>query len=530
MNETISTSVQDTAETQRGSGSPLDGRRVLFLPKNSRTPYFTAFLEKAREKHGWQIAVAGPEDSEQVWRGAIGPSGTYCSVPDFVTHQAWEKDDAAADDLDRFIEHCERASGISASRIILAGERDLGRGFSQPIYHWFHNSMARRVLADNTEPTRIVRRMFAFARDTLQAKKPDLLLAGEWADPLCFTFYLAARQMDIPCVVNRLSKLWSGRCYWSAGQLMYNDLARRDAQDRVAGSDPVSARAQSRIEEFRDRPNTLGYVQKNWDKLDSRGFFATHIDIARVFGVGMRHRIKGRGGPSPKPALRLLGDFYRRKWLKMRQSGFYSRFDESDLRDMRYIYIALHKDPEQALNYQAPFWSNQYNTISLLSSCLPDGYRLLVREHRNNVGRRPTVYYKDLLRLPGLILVDGFDDQFKYLRSAELVATENGSSGWEGLVLGRRVITLADTFYDGAGLARRIEEPEQMASAIVDRLERPSVGNSTDHDRALGCMLDAEWDHSAPLEDAGFEETLGFLSGLYSGLERKSTGKGSLSS
>ena len=33
---------------------------------------------------------------------------------------------------------------------------------------------------------------------------------------------------------------------------------------------------------------------------------------------------------------------------------------------MRYIYIALHKDPEQALNYQALFWANQFNTISLL--------------------------------------------------------------------------------------------------------------------------------------------------------------------
>jgi hypothetical protein len=185
---------------------------------------------------------------------------------------------------------------------------------------------------------------------------------------------------------------------------------------------------------------------------------------------------------------------------------------EEELRNKRYIYMAMHKDPEQALNYQAPFWSNQYNTASLLSSVLPDGYSLLVREHRNNRGRRPTRYYKELRRLPGVMLIDGLDDQFKYIRNADLVVTENGSSGWEGLMLGRRVIALDESFYGPADLARRIPVPEDLASVVIDMLKEPPVIDTAAHDRALGWMLDAEWQTTAPVEEPDYRQTLALLS------------------
>ena len=184
------------------------------------------------------------------------------------------------------------------------------------------------------------------------------------------------------------------------------------------------------------------------------------------------------------------------------------------MRDMRYILIALHKDPEQALNYQGFFWSNQFNTVSLLSGSLPDGFRLLVREHRNNTGRRPTQYYKDMRRLPGVVLVDGHDDQFKYIRNADLIVTDNGSTGWEGLVLGRRVITLADTYYSAAGLAQRVHEHEQFSSTALEMLEQPAVADTVEHDRALGCMLDAEWDTSAPLESESHAHVVAILNDI----------------
>lgn len=507
--------MNDQSKKERpGNASRLSGMRVLFLPKNSRTGFFQSILRTARQDRGWHIQVVCPPGGERVWRQVIGPQGACIDIPNFNLTAAWERDAKAVAEIDAFITSCERASGVSVGRIILAGERDVGRGYSIPNVYWFHDRMARRVLADNTEPNRIVRRMFAFARETLAAARPDFLLAGEWADPLCFVFYLTARQMDIATVVNRKSKLWSGRCYWSADLAMYNGAAGTAVAAKKGRAAGVSQRARDRIAAFRDQPDTLGYVKSNWDMLDRRGWLGSHIEIARLLAAELRYYTGNRSGPQPKPALRLLWDIYRRMWLKFRQSRFFRSFGADELRDMRYILIALHKDPEQALNYQAFLWSNQYNTVSMLSGSLPDGYRLLVREHRNNTGRRPTQYYKDLSRLPGVVLVDGHDDQFKYIRNADLIVTDNGSTGWEGLMLGRRVITLTDTYYSAAGLAKRIHVHELLSSTALAMLQQPAVADAAEHDRALGCMLDAEWETSAPIESEGHAQALVLLNDL----------------
>lgn len=508
-----------TQEFQMGNpaGNSLAGLRVLFLPKNSRTDYFRLLLQGARERHAWRIHVLSSPGGEPVWAEPIGAQGRCIAVPDFGEAAVWDGDAARSQQVDAFVTSCERASGVSIGRIILAAERDVGRGFSWTNFYWFHGRMARRVMADNSEPARVIRRMFAFARETLSAVEPDLILAGDWADPLCFVFYLAARRMGIPALVNRKSKLWSGRCYWSTALDMYNHAARAQAESRAAANAPVSERAREKLAAFRAGPDTLGYVKENWGALDRRGIVGSHVEIAKHLAARLRQR---KGGPPAKPALRLLWDVYRRAWLKFRQAGYFHRFSENELRDMRYVLIALHKDPEQALNQQAFLWAHQFNTVSLISSALPDGLRLLVREHRNNAGRRPTEYYKSMRILPGVTLIDGFDDQFKYIRNAGVIVTENGSTGWEGLVLGRRVVTLADNHYDGAGLARRAADHDQLCSALLEMVEQPAVRDAEAHDLALGRMLDSEWETSAPLDPAADERTFALLGKLYGRLAR----------
>lgn len=503
--------VTATAERMAGPDeTALNGLSVLFLPKNSRAEYFSALLRRARLRFDWRIHVPCGADADAYW-DTLRLGGSPVRIPDFLVAPSWENDDSAVEDIDSFITACEAGSGVSAGRIILAGERDLGRGFSRPIYYWFHNQIARVTLADNAAGFAIVRRMFAFARETLRRVQPDLVVAGEWADPMCFAFRLAANQMGIASVVNRPSKLWSGRSYWTVEATMYNEAARALAEVLRHRNAAVSARARARIESFRVAPETLGYVKQNWDASDRRGWLAYHGNLARMFGVQFRHLVRGHDGPAPKPAFQLAVGHYRQPWLKKRQTRFFRRLGEDALRNMRYLYVALHKDPEQALNYQAPFWTNQLNTVALLSGALPAGYRLVVREHRSNTGRRPTRFYEQVARMPGVILIDGFDDQFKYIANADLVVTDNGSTGWEALMLGRRVITLADTFYDGARLARRVHETEGLAAAIIDVLARPAVSDPASHDRALGWMLDAEWATSAPANPADYDAVLNCL-------------------
>ena len=175
-----------TANAAGGSASNvLTGLRVLFVPKNSRTAYFQEFLRAARQAHDWHIDVVAPARHASVWNGI---ADRVIATPDFARAQPWENDRSACEELDRFVRSCERATGISAGRVILAGERDLGRGFSWTNFYWFHDETARRGLKDNLEPMRILRRLFSFARESLETSKPDLVVGGEWASPLCYAF------------------------------------------------------------------------------------------------------------------------------------------------------------------------------------------------------------------------------------------------------------------------------------------------------------------------------------------------------
>lgn len=517
MNEHV-TNLQH-AET----AAPLRGLRLLFLPKNSRTPYFSSLLEKAHRELDWTVTVIGPQGTEAVWSKVTDHGGGFIRTPGFNEPQPFESDPAASADLDAFIAACERKTGISASRIILAGERDIGRGYSRPVFYWFHDKTARRALADNAEPMRVVRRTFAFAKAALEQSRPDLVITGEWASHVCFAVYMAAQQMGIPCAVNRLSKLWSGRCYWSPSLMMWNEPSIAAAEVRRADKTQPSGRAIEKLDKFRNRPSTLGYVQQNWNALAKRGGRGSHAEIARIFAAGMRHRLGG-GGPPAKPAMRLFFDIYRKKWLSLRQKHFFKRFSDDQLRDMRYVLLALHKDPELTLNFQAYVWASQYNTISTLCGSLPDGYKLLVREHRSNTGRRPTQYYKDLAPMPGLVFVDAFDDQFKYIRNADLIVTDNGSVGWEGVQLARPVITLADAYYDGASLTRRVRVHDEIAAHVLE-LATGKLEDTPERRQALGAALDAEWDCSVPVDTADHAGTLALLTQLYPTLKTEAGAK-----
>jgi hypothetical protein len=92
--------------------------------------------------------------------------------------------------------------------------------------------------------------------------------------------------------------------------------------------------------------------------------------------------------------------------------------------------------------------------------------------------------------------------------------TENGSSGLEGLLLRRRVLKLAPTFYDGAGLGRYVDNPDELNAAILDLLGRPAVNDEEVYDHALGCMIDAEREYAFRSAPEGIADAMVQLESL----------------
>ena len=464
--------------------------RVLFLPHGRRRAYFDRLLAEAVDRCGWQVGVLAPQASRAAYAGYVRLPESHLELPDFVADAlAGIGADTATTAL---ISDAERMSGLPAARLVLAGEREIGRGFARPFVHFPERRVVASSLADNTLPERIIAAMFAHAAALLDDFRPDIVLTGNVAGPNHLALALVAKLRGIPILIGRASKIHSDRSFWTDDLGMFNTSAITDVHMRTARGIAPDAAAYAFLTTFRERPRSVAYIARFWSTASARGWVARHRQFAELAALQILHHLRRRKGSPPRPFWPTLVDHYRTEWLARRQSRFFSRPTPSQLAAMKYVYLAFHKEPELAINYQAPAWRNQYETAAKVAAALPYGVRLVVREHRFNRGRRPTRFYTDLAALPKTIVANPFDDQFKYITNASVIVTDNGSTGWEGLVLGRTVVTLDRTFYDATGLIHRVYEPARLGETLV-RLLREPAPVPADAEMRLAHLVTAEF-------------------------------------
>ena len=422
----------------------------------------------------------------------------------------WERDPQSVADVERKIHDAELAAGLPLGRCILAGAHNVGRSFNLTLRYSNRYPLVQRVAEDNIEPFRIFRRLFHFCDETIARVNPDLIFSFDWATPLHSSMWLAANLRGIPCVSIRNSKINAGHAFWTNDRLMLNTIALERGKEKRQTNASVSEAARTYIDGFRNQPKTIDYIANKWSDRMRRGFWRWHLEYARTMVREIINTSRGQDRALRERGIVRLYRYYRGLFLAYYHQRFLRALDEDALAAMKYVYFPMHKEAELAQTMQATAWHDQRNTIRVLASMLPAGYRLLAREHRLNYGLRPTRVYRHLSAIPNVVLIDPFDSQFKYLRHADLVVTENGSSGWEGIVLQRRVITLSNTFYDGAERTTKMENPDDLNAAILNVLAKPEAPDS-EHDHALGCVVDAELETTFPAKTAGTQVALDLL-------------------
>ena len=496
----------NTQEQISNIDAAMRGRRILaVLPPSGkdRTKFIVSILAAAKERWGCEIGVVCQYRDQKSFRRLVGPSGRTFAPPPLLKIDDWERDPDVVAEVEKRMREMERVTGVPTGRILLAGSHGVGRAFTAPVRFPPRYQIIRRVLEDNMEPFRIVRRLFKFADEMIEDFQPDLICGYELATPANFLTRLAAGRHNIPSVAIRHSKIVSDYMFWTADDIMLNSIAVENAVARLRAKSPVSDFARSHIEKFRNTPKVVGYIASKWRHRTRQNFFRWHLSYARVV---LRELLSTFSEPDKslrEPAFGRLFRYYRSLYLTYRQSFLVKTFDDETLAKMKFVYFPLHKESEIAQMYQATLWHNQINTVRVLASVLPMGYRLLVREHRLNNGQRPTRYFKELEKIPNVTLIDAIDSQFKYLRNAALVVTENGSSGWEGLLLKKPVLLLSRTFYDGAGLGTKVRDPDELNAAVLRALDQSEPEDAVAYDHALGCMIDGELETIFPVRAEG---------------------------
>ncbi|MEK7623228.1 MAG: hypothetical protein AAB408_00975, partial [Patescibacteria group bacterium] len=134
--------------------------------------------------------------------------------------------------------------------------------------------------------------------------------------------------------------------------------------------------------------------------------------------------------------------------------------------DEDFAFFPLHFEPETSLLNIAPFYSDQVMVIGLIARSLPAHFKLYVKEHPAMVNKRSRKYYETLLKIPNVILLDPAIKSFTVIEHTKLILTITGTVGWEGILLGKPVISFGNTFYNEFPAVARCRVPEELPDLV----------------------------------------------------------------
>jgi hypothetical protein len=140
---------------------------------------------------------------------------------------------------------------------------------------------------------------------------------------------------------------------------------------------------------------------------------------------------------------------------KNRLKEYYKSLTTQPDFDVKYVFFALHYQPEMSTCPSGDIFVNQRLCIEVLHKHLPSDYLIYVKEHQAQFyshmeghTSRTKNFYDDLISFPNVRLMPIDSDPFKLIRNAQAVATITGTIGWEAMVLGKPVISFGLIWYE----------------------------------------------------------------------------------
>ncbi len=134
-----------------------------------------------------------------------------------------------------------------------------------------------------------------------------------------------------------------------------------------------------------------------------------------------------------------------------------------------YIFLGLHKQPESTVDIFGRYYEDQLQNIKNIWRALPQGWKLLVKEHTNAIGDRTPDWYKTIQALPGVELVIETTNSYELIQNAELVATITGTVAYEAALMGVPSITFAPVFFNKVNTCRQITL-EDLSNSSLDEI------------------------------------------------------------
>ena len=151
--------------------------------------------------------------------------------------------------------------------------------------------------------------------------------------------------------------------------------------------------------------------------------------------------------------------------------------DGSDLNKIgSFIFFPLHFEPEVSIQVFGRSYQNQIELIRNIALSASVGIKVVVKEHPRSLGFRTFTYYRKLLEIPNVYLIDPFVKAHHVVAYAQMVAVITGSIGLEAAIKGIPVITFGQAAYNilPDSMVRHVKDLNTLSFQINDLLSNYS--------------------------------------------------------
>lgn len=138
-----------------------------------------------------------------------------------------------------------------------------------------------------------------------------------------------------------------------------------------------------------------------------------------------------------------------------------------------FVFYPLHFEPEVSIQVTGRPYQNQIELIRNIALNLPAGMKVLVKEHPRSKGFRSMSYYRKLLEMPNVRMVDISIPTNIVVKHASLVSVISGSTGLEAAIIGRPVLTFGLPPYNvlPSSMVRHVKDLNRLGWEIKDLLK-----------------------------------------------------------
>jgi len=139
--------------------------------------------------------------------------------------------------------------------------------------------------------------------------------------------------------------------------------------------------------------------------------------------------------------------------IKKRHKEEYEKSQSNPDFSKKYIYVALHNQPECSTSAMGDIFVDQILMIDILSASIPHDWRLYIKESplqwsgpRTHTGRYRG-YYEEISKRKNVQFVPVGTSTFELIEKSQAVASVTGSANWEAIVRGKPALAFGHVWY-----------------------------------------------------------------------------------